>query len=820
VSLLRRAAALAWLACAAGFAGSAAAQVEPAAQVGWEHAEIQVPGGTVTVHYPARNLARLSFVPKDGKPGAATSVIDPAATIAPPDHRLSPDASALPRQWLLRDGALVAMRDGRELLRVDAEALARGEVLALHGASDPLYGIHGYGAFERADGGLQRAGAQVAKAGEQGYAGAPFVWSTAGYGVLADAEGADFALKDGRIAIRGRRGQPIHDVYVFIGDPKTLFGALAQVSGRSPLFPKWAMGFTNSQWGIDQKELLRLVDTYRAKHIPIDNFTIDFDWKAWGEDGYGEFRWNAAKFPDGPDGKLKALLDGKGMHLTGIMKPRLHVDTVEGRYATEHGLWSTASKPAPDYFSHKTVRDVDFDKPATRAWFFNDALKHSFDTGIAGWWNDEADTLDSDTQFLNMQRALYDGQRAYSDKRVWSINRNFYLGSQRYAYGLWSGDIDTGFASMKAQRQRMLSAINVGAMQWGMDGGGFKKSGPKADPATGGTTPENYARWIQFGAFTPIFRVHGELGIKRQPWVYGPVAEKAATAAIRLRYALMPYIYSYEYQRRATGVGLVRPLLFDWPEDPNVREDVDAWMFGEHLLVSPVVEQGQSAKNIYLPAGHWFDYASGRAYEGGRTIHYALDAKTWSDIPLFVREGAIVPMQTPVDYVGQRPLREVEVEVFPAERRTSFPYYDDDGETYAYEQGGYFLQTLAAQRAGQGATVELAAPEGGYRPALAWYLLKVHGMAAGAVDAAGQALPESASLDALRTRDGEGWARGSDRFGPVTWVRVAAGRARHISLTPGPSSSKAKSFSLRRPKEVPVGEKVPVPRGLALRRSG
>ena len=740
----------------------------------------QVAQGTVTVHYLSPDIARLSFVPKNGTAAAPTVVIDPALD----DQATHSSGTNLPLHWLLREGALVALRDGHELLSVDLAALGRGEVQARHAAADPLYGIHGYGAFERADGGLQRNGKQVAKAGEQGNAGAPFVWSTAGYGLLADTEGASFELDGGSLRVRGRKGQAIRNVYVFLGEPKAIFAALARVSGRTPLFPKWAMGFTNSQWGIDQRELLQLVDTYRARHIPIDNFTLDFDWKAWGADNYGEFRWNPDKFPSGSDGSLKRALDAKGMHLTGIMKPRLHVDTAEGRHATEHGLWSARSKPAPDYFSHQTVRDLDFDQPAARAWFFNDTLKHSFDTGMAGWWNDEADTLDSDTQFLNMQRALYDGQRGYSNRRVWSINRNFYLGSQRYAYGLWSGDIATGFASMKAQRQRMLSAINAGAMQWGMDGGGFQKSSKQADPVTGGLTPENYARWIQFGAFTPIFRVHGELGIKRQPWVYGPVAEKAAAAAIRLRYALLPYIYSYEYQRRATGVGLVRPLLFDWPDDARVREDVDAWMFGDYLLVSPVVEPGQASKDIYLPAGRWIDYASGHAYQGGQTIHYALDAKTWSDIPLFVREGAIVPTQAPEDYVGQHPLRELDVDVFPVEHRTSFPYYDDDGATYAYEHGDYFLQTLGAQRRGQSVSIDTATPEGRFRPALAWYLVKVHGIAAGVVSEDGEPLSEMADETSLRAHDGAGWAHGSDRYGPVTWVRVPAGQTRRIALAP------------------------------------
>lgn len=657
----------------------------------------------------------------------------------------------------------------RRLLQIDLAPAQRGTLSLRHDPRDALYGIGGYNATEDASAGMLRTGRLVAMAGEQGHAGAPFVWSSAGYGVLLDSDGATFTLAPGTIsAVDAARRQT--DYYILLGTPAQIFDELARLSGRTPLFPKWAMGFTNSQWGIDQKELLQIVDTYRAKHIPIDNITLDFDWKAWGEDDYGEFRWNPAKFPDGPSGALKKQMDARGIKLTGIMKPRIHVDTVEGRYATAHDFWVPGEEISDDYFSHKPVKNIDFDLAAARRWFGELAIKYGYDRGIVGWWNDEADTTGSDTEFMNMQRALYDSQRGVSNQRVWSINRNFWLGSQRYAYGLWSGDIPTGFASMAGQRARMLSAINVGAMQWGMDGGGFKDGTP---------TPENYARWIQFGAFTPIFRVHGELGQKRQPWVYGPVAEKAATAAIRLRYALIPYIYSYEHARRATGVGLVRPLLFDWPEDPNVRNDVDSWLFGDWLLASPVVVQGQTAKDIYLPAGRWTDWFSGKVYDGGRTIRLAIDSKRWSDIPLFVRDGAIIPTRPPEDYVGEQPLVQLDVDVFPAARRSTFDYYDDDGSSYDYEHGAYFLQPLSAQRRGNAIQLELGAASGSFKPALRFYLLKVHGGAAGKVSGG---LKHFDSLDALKNSHGEGWARGDDRYGAVTWVRVAASRATNLTL--------------------------------------
>ncbi|MDE3071676.1 MAG: glycoside hydrolase family 31 protein [Pseudomonadota bacterium] len=758
---------------------SATAPATAAARVDTQGAALRLGAEQVSIRLDGPGVVHVQALPA-GAADAHTLVLDPhAKPTAVADARVHDDGATLTLAsdrltaiWRKRAGTLV-LQDAQHhpLLTLDVTALARGHVVLSHAPGDALYGIGGYDKDQDASAGLLRSGRQVAKAGEQGHAGAPFVWSTAGYGVLVDSDGATYTLKDGRIDIAGL-SKPALDVYLMAGDPPQLFGELADLSGHAPLFPRWANGFINSQWGIDENEFRQIVATYRARHIPIDVFTFDFDWKDWGKD-WGEFSWNPVKFPDGPTGKLKVDMDALGIHMTGIMKPRVHVDTVEGRYATAHDLWLPGEKASPDYFSHKPVKDLDFDKPATRAWFFNAALKHSFDTGIVGWWNDEADTTKSDTQFLNMQRAIYDGQRAYSKLRVWSINRDFWLGAQRYAYGLWSGDIQTGFASMAAQRPRMLSAIDVGAMQWGMDGGGFN----------GHPSDENYARWIEFGAFTPIFRVHGVFGEKRQPWVYGPVAEKAATAAIRLRYALIPYIYSYEYRHHVDGVGLVRPLLFDWPRDPKLRNDIGSWLFGDYLLVSPVVRQGQREKSIYLPAGEWTDWFSGKRYAGGQTIVHATDAKGWSDIPLYIRAGAIIPLQPPMDYVGEKPLTEVAVEVFPAARRSRFAYYDDDGSDYRYEHGAYFLQTLSVQRHGRTVVFDTGAATGSFRPALRYYLLRIHAGAAAAVADGGKAMARLAGPDALRASKGEGWATGRDRFGPVTYVRVAAATANRIRLT-------------------------------------
>ncbi len=731
----------------------------------------------LSVRWLAPDILRMHFLPRTHA-GARTLVLRravPFGVFQPQaDHRdgeLVQRSSAMRVIW--HDGSLeVDAASGARLLTLENPGVfAAGRVDLAVGAHDPLYGIGGYDAFDASASDLMRRGTWMAEAGAQGHAGAPWVWSTRGWGVLFDTVGARFRMNRGDIRV-DEFSKPDIDAFVIVGRPAALFAGLRKLSGPAPMFPKWAMGFTNSQWGIDEKELVAIVATYRAKHIPIDNFTVDFDWKAWGADDYGEFRWNTVKFPDGPGGKLKATLEAEGMHLTGIMKPRIHVDTVEGRYAAAHDFWFPGEKPAPDYFSHKAVADLDFDKAAVRDWFFNPALRRSFDSGIRGWWNDEADTTPDDTQFMNMERALYDGQRAHYRERVWSINRDFYLGAQRYAYGLWSGDIATGFPSMAGQRGRMLSAIDVGAMRWGMDGGGFH----------GHPSPENYARWIEFGAFTPIFRVHGDHDEHRQPWVYGPVAEAAATRAIRLRYALLPYIYSYDWALHTTGVGLVRPLNFAFPHDPAVRDDVSAWMFGDGLLVSPVVQPGQTVKRIYLPKGAWTDWFSGKVYPGGRTIALRVDAATWADIPLFVRQGAIIPTQPVLDYVSQRPVATVDVDVFPATTRSSFEYYDDAGDSYAYEQGAYFTERLAAQRDASGVEIDVGAGRGTYRPNLRMFLFKVHGIAASSSLQDGRLLEKVPDLAALEQATGAGWTTGRDRFGSVTWVKVEAGERRTLML--------------------------------------
>lgn len=380
--------------------------------------------------------------------------------------------------------------------------------------------------------------------------------------------------------------------------------------------------------------------------------------------------------------------------------------------------------------------------------------------------DDEADISDTgpfnNFQFLNMGRMLYEGQRADSNLRVWSINRNFYLGASRYGYAEWSGDIDTGFASMAFQRRRMLAALDTGVFHWSMDTGGFN----------GHPSPENYARWMEFAAFVPIMRVHGTFNEKRQPWVYGPIAEAAAKHAIDLRYELLPYIYSYERLNTEGEVGLVRPLFWEFPNDPQSAVQDSEWMFGNALLVSPVVKEGVASHKVYLPPGEWMDYASGKRYAGRRTIEVATDPTTWKDIPLFVRSGSILATQPVEQYVGQRPMTEMTLDVFPSRAMSAFTAYDDDGTTYDYEKGDYMRQGITAVTQGGRTIVTVEGATGSYASPLRTYLLRVHMRVHRVVVNGKRLLP--AGAQELSTETATNWAMENDRFGPVVVLRVAA----------------------------------------------
>ncbi len=650
------------------------------------------------------NVIKANYLPQGVKDSSTLVIGNTDWSVIPASFDTTGDPIVIQTNKLTVEIARSPLRfrvlgaDGRELLRerIDEGFLSQG--IKLNVAGSNFYGIHNAqsGSLSRNDGGY-------IEAGRQGQGGAPFVWTTDGYGLLMDTDGGRVTINNGMMDfLKDEGGKRDIELYVIAGTPREIFSGMTAVSGRAPLFPKFAYGFLNTEWGIDQDELLEDVRTYREKKIPIDAYILDFDWMDWGSDNYGEFRWGP-KFPDGPSGALKTTLDSLGLKLFGIRKPRVHVNTQQGREVQSNGLFFDT---VTDYFSGKQVWRLDFRKPETRKWYWETFVNQgdAFNKGIIGYWNDEADEYGGNMMFMQMQRANYEGQRSYNNQRVWSINRNFYLGAQRYAYCHWSGDISTGFSSMASQRLFMLSSINIGSTWWGMDIGGFN----------GTPTPENYIRWMQFGAFVPVYRVHGVFNEEREPWNYGSNAERIARRYIEMRYRLLPYIYSYAWENHRTGVPIVRPLIFDYPEDTRVTNLTSEWLFGDDLLVHPVVRANARTASIYLPAGKWIDFHSGDIYTGPNTITVPV---TLEDIPVFVISGAVIPMAPIAQYVGDpaSPQDVLYLECYP-KGASEFVLYEDDGITYDYENGNYSTTNIGFEDDGPVLRLAISGHNGPFVP--------------------------------------------------------------------------------------------------------
>jgi alpha-glucosidase (family GH31 glycosyl hydrolase) len=633
-------------------------------------------------------------------------------------------------------------------MTVDLRSLVKGDVEIDEPSMDHLYGIRGIVIDEDpAKASIYRDGAVHVTASVQGDGGAPLAFTTT-WGVLVDSIDGNFLKTGTHLEFSGGSRKDV-EFYLLVGPPKKTMAAVAALTGESPIPPKWSLGFMNSQWGLDENEVKRIVTGYRSRQIPIDAFILDFDYKAWGEDNYGEFRWNGTsgpgnvapdKFPDGPSGKFGKEMLAQGIKLVGIMKPRVLVvntkgaptDAAKAGYA--HQWFLPGQKPYREYFSNRLAQDIDFSTQPARNWFWSHA-KGLFETGIDGWWNDEADYGFSSLGFFNMQRSLYDGQRSVANQRVWSINRNFYLGSQRYGFGTWSGDINTGFENMRLQATRMIADLDLGQAHWSMDTGGFN----------GHPSPENYARWMEFAALVPIMRVHGTLGEKRQPWVYGPIAEAAAKSAIELRSRLQPTLYDLESRAHHEGVGIVRPMFWEFPEDPKCAGITDEWMLGTSLLAAPVFEQGATERRVYLPQGTWFKWDGDQEYSGGADVVLPIDSTSWKDIPLFVRAGSIVVTQPVSQYVGDVPVQQVQLDIWPdAKGNATGEFYDDDGENYNYEKGHFFLQKFSFSIVNGKPTLATLKPVGDYKSTVKTYKVVVHGSASGPVRSASYIMPASA----------------------------------------------------------------------------
>jgi alpha-D-xyloside xylohydrolase len=491
------------------------------------------------------------------------------------------------------------------------------------------------------------------------------------------------------------------DYYFFYGPGIDRVVALYRTAtGAAPLFPKWAYGLFHSKdkYG-RQSELLAVKDGYRNNKIPLD--CIVQDWDYWTPYTWGSHFMDESRYPD-PAG----------------MMTNLHNANVHGIISIwpEYEYTSTPRKTG-DQDNYNALNAIGALYPSGGNHHFYDTFNANARTlvyqqiydrlvGKYGWdgiWADNTEpqaypdainmrtvntALGKGALYINAyplqhSKALYEGWRKVgpNQKRVYVLTRSAFAGQQRYGSTCWSGDINCDFATYAKQIPAGLNFAIAGMPYWTTDIGGYW--GHSVDWSTSANN-ELFTRWFQYGAFCPIFRIHG--GGSRE--LYGnqwSATTKANLLTIdNLRYRLMPYIYSLAWKVTHEGYSIMRPLVFDYRNDSNVFNIKDQFLFGPAFLVNPVTSAGATSRSVYLPSGTWYNFWTGSTQNGGSRISASAPL---SEIPLFIKAGSIVPMGPNIQYATQS-IDPLEIRVYKGQNG-SFTLYEDQGDTYNYESGQY-----------------------------------------------------------------------------------------------------------------------------------
>jgi endoglucanase len=481
--------------------------------------------------------------------------------------------------------------------------------------------------------------------------------------------------------------------YYFCYGPELddVVGGYRKLTGDAPMFGKWAWGLWQSKNRYQsQDELLSVVNTYRGKSIPLDN--VIQDWQYWGPNAWGSHVFNSTNYPDVPG--LMNTLHATNAHM---------IISVWARF--DPGIANANALTAVDGLYPQVLPDAlggvgqwyDPFNASARQVYWSQISQRLFSTGIDGWWFDgsEGEFGGNWGEFRNFNTAAgpgakvfnayplmhttsaYQGQRAENpNKRVFILTRSAYAGQQRNAAVTWSGDIGSNWTSLANQIPAGLNFSVSGVPYWNTDTGGFWDN-PATDPAYA----EIFTRWFQFSTFCPMLRIHGNNA--KEIWRFPGVNQSALINYDKLRYHLLPYIYSTSWQVTSAGYTMMRPLVMDFRTDGNVFGIKDQYMFGPSLMPCPVTSPGVTARNVYLPAGTvWYDFWTGATNAGGQAVSAAAPI---DKMPIFVRAGSVLPMGPDIQYAAQN-LDPMEIRVYPG-ANGSFNLYEDEGDNYNYESG-------------------------------------------------------------------------------------------------------------------------------------
>lgn len=525
----------------------------------------------------------------------------------------------------------------------------------------------------------------------------------------------------------GAEGGPAAYYFILGPRPADVLSRYADLTGRMNMPPLWALGYQQCRWSYPTEERVRAVARgFRTHRIPCDVLYLDIDYM----DGYRVFTWNKTSFPD--PARMTADLRKDGFRTAVILDPGIKVDTSYRTYRT--GLAGGHFLRYPDgriYTGRVWPGECafpDFSSARARAWW-GEQLGELVRAGIRGWWNDmnEPSVFDVPSKTvdltvvhedggrltshernhnlygLEMTRATYEGVRALLPReRPFLLTRASFAGGQRYS-AAWTGDNLATWEHLEMAVAMCLNLSISGQPFVGSDIGGF----------IGYPGGELFARWLQFGVFCPLMRAHSVINERdKEPWEYGESWTAINRETIRLRYRLLPYIYNAMREASVSGIPPMRPLLFDYPEDPEFLWSDDEFLFGPDLLVAPVLSPGLTQRTLRLPAGLWYDFWSGALYEGGRSV--TVDAPQ-ERIPVFVRAGAIIPTRRPVQHTGEDPAGPLTFTAYPGVLQSTRTYYEDDGLSTDHEQGAFLQRTVNLWTSSFASTLTFSPAEGSYR---------------------------------------------------------------------------------------------------------
>ncbi len=510
-----------------------------------------------------------------------------------------------------------------------------------------------------------------------------------------------------------------------------------KLTGTHQMPPKWALGFHQCRWSyFPERKVKDIARNFRERKIPCDAIYLDIDYM----DGYRCFTWNRKYFPD-PARMIKELTDD-GFKTVVIIDPGIRVD--ENYSVFREGKQNNYfCRRCDDYFMEGHVwpgrcQFPDFTNPKVRTWW-GGLFKELVDAGVAGVWNDMnepavfgAGTFPDDVRHnydgfhgshrkahnvygMQMVRATYEGlKKLQKNKRPFTITRAGYSGVQRYA-SVWTGDNVATWEHLKIGIVQVQRLSMSGISFCGTDIGGF----------SGEPDAELFARWIQMGVFSPFMRAHsaGDTA-EREPWSFGPEFEQINRKFIELRYRLMPYIYSVFWEHHKHNFPILRPLVMQEQGNPVTHGIQDIFTFGDKILVAPVSDPGAVSKQVYLPAGKWYNYWTHDMIQGGE--EHTADAPIDS-MPIFVKAGSVIPESPLMQYVGEFEVDELMFQIYYSDYEANSFYYEDHDDTFAFEQDIYLEKKYIVNGDAGSMTIRQSV-EGLFTPRYETYDLKIIGL--------------------------------------------------------------------------------------------